>query len=421
MSYSPRRILLCAYACRPNAGSEPMVGWSAYQALRKQHAVRVLCSDSGAAAIAEAVTAGEADAEDFCWIPERFRGTGRPAVDKLLSWLNTFHFQRTLLEQGRREIQAFRPDVIHQVTIATWRVENPLAGRGIPFVWGPVGGGEELPLTFLRTFSAFSASFEVARMISGLMARHHPAVKQTARQADWIFAGNRPTADLLARLRGSSAGVEILPQVFFAEKKMQEFQPRVEKKEVPPASVQIFSGGYVEARKGMSLALQALARLKQRGYSFHYEHGGIGPERTHLIRQIEKMGLTKEAKIVQPYSGEAYQQKLRTTDVFLFPSLRESCGISLLEAMGHGCVPVVADHAGPGEIVTPECGVKIPVTRPKEFVARLSDELASLFQDAEKRRRLGAAARSRVLKKFSQSHWLERVENAYHLTTPRAG
>lgn len=81
--------------------------------------------------------------------------------------------------------------------------------------------------------------------------------------------------------------------------------------------------------------------------------------------------------------------------------------------MGHGCVPVVADHAGPGEIVTPECGIKIPVTHPAEFVDRLTEALADLFADAGRRKRLGESARRRVIEKFSRQNWLSKVEDAY--------
>ena len=408
-----RRILLCAFACRPYAGSEPMVGWSAYEALRTRHQVKVICSGSGIQAIQKAVREGQAAYEDFYFVPERWPNVGRPAIDKLTVWLNTFSFQRNLARTAAQVIRDFRPDVIHQVTIATWRAGNPLAGQGIPFVWGPVGGGEDLPAPFLSSFSGYSRFFELLRKASGYGSRHSPGVLRTARQADWIFAGNHPTAQLLKGLRGHGANLEILPVVAFPELKMQEFSPRdpsVRRKDAP---LQIFSGGYVEARKGMGLALQALVKLRARGFTFQYEHGGIGPEQSHLEGQIQREGLQDCVRFVPAYSGRAYCEKLRSTDVFLFPSLRENCGISLLEAMGHGCVPVVADHAGPGEIVTKECGVKIPLTNPKEFVERLAEELARLFQDPGRRQRLGEAARQRVLQNFSQAHWLTRVEHAY--------
>lgn len=414
MNSPPTRILLSANACRPDMGSEPMVGWSAYQALKQEYSVRVLCAGSGKAAILKAEEEGQAQGKDFCFIPERWRYTGRPVLDKLLNWLNIMDFQQQLATIGQAEASRFQPDLIHQVTIATWRVGNPLAGRGRPFVWGPLGGGEELPPGFWKIFSLYSRMFEGLRKGSGFLAQHQPGVIRTARQADWIFAGNHPTASLITRLRGHSQRMEILPVVAFSDEKLGEFVPRPPLRQKETKTIGIFSGGYVEARKGMGLALQALARLKARGFSFCYEHGGIGPETSHLRAEIKRLGLEDCVRLVEPYRGTAYREKLRKAEIFLFPSLRDNCPISLLEAMGHGCVPVVADHAGPGEIVTEHCGVKIPTYRPHDFVNQLSDQLEILFRDEKRRRGLGVAARERVLQEYSRKRWLARVSNAYH-------
>lgn len=408
-----RRVLLCASACCPNWGSEPGLGWAAYRALRQKYDVRVICSASGQSAIREACQAGEAEFKDFRFIRETSRFSGYPAIDKWICWVNFLRFQEMLNRLGRDQIKEFQPDIIHQVTIATWRSGNPLAGLGTPFVWGPLGGAEKLPFSFLREFSFYSRAFEIFRAFFGAVSRHQPLVKQTARLADYIFASNRATFELVASIRGNRTQMEILPVVFFSPEKMRRFNEPSLRSSAPGSPLQVFSGGYVEARKGIGLALQALARLKAQGFLFQYENSGIGPEKDRLERLIRKLGLVDCARFVSSYPGSAYDQKLRSTDVFLFPSLRDNCPATLLEAMGHGCVPVVADHAGPGEIVTPECGIKIPVTHPADFVDRLTNELARLFQDAEKRRRLGEAARQRVLEKFSEANWLARVENAY--------
>ncbi|MBW1992631.1 MAG: hypothetical protein JRI59_11100, partial [Deltaproteobacteria bacterium] len=41
--------------------------------------------------------------------------------------------------------------------------------------------------------------------------------------------------------------------------------------------------------------------------------------------------------------------------------------------------PVVClDHQGVGDIITPECGIKIPVTTPKKVIAGLKETIVSL-------------------------------------------
>ena len=118
----------------------------------------------------------------------------------------------------------------------------------------------------------------------------------------------------------------------------------------------------MEGRKGVALALEALARVKTKGVNFQYRVGNIGPEVGHLRRLALRLGLASEILFAPPLSGEAYQKELGATHIYLLPSFRESSGLTMMEAMLAGCVPVVADCGGPGFVVTDECGFKVPVS-----------------------------------------------------------
>lgn len=51
-----------------------------------------------------------------------------------------------------------------------------------------------------------------------------------------------------------------------------------------------------------------------------------------------------------------YWKELAASHVFLLPSLGESSGLTMMEAMLAGCAPFVADCGGPAHIVTEACG-----------------------------------------------------------------
>ena len=55
-------------------------------------------------------------------------------------------------------------------------------------------------------------------------------------------------------------------------------------------------------------------------------------------------------------------QRMRSADVFVFPSLRDNGGGVVFEALAVGTVPVVVDFGGPGDIVLPDVGYKVPLT-----------------------------------------------------------
>jgi len=62
----------------------------------------------------------------------------------------------------------------------------------------------------------------------------------------------------------------------------------------------------------------------------------------------------------------------------LFPSIRDNGAGVVFEALASGAVPVVADFGGPGDIVHPEVGYKVPLTNEGEFVAQMEKILTEL-------------------------------------------
>jgi glycosyltransferase involved in cell wall biosynthesis len=62
----------------------------------------------------------------------------------------------------------------------------------------------------------------------------------------------------------------------------------------------------------------------------------------------------------------------------VFPSLRDNGAGVVFEALASGAVPVVADFGGPGDIVHPEVGYKVPLTNESDIVSEIEQILADL-------------------------------------------
>ena len=86
----------------------------------------------------------------------------------------------------------------------------------------------------------------------------------------------------------------------------------------------------------------------------------------------------------------------RWADVFVFTSLRDTSGNVVLEALAAGVPVICLDHQGVRDMVTEDCGIKIPVTVPGEVINRLADALMTLAQDRVLWERLSAGALRRV-------------------------
>ena len=88
----------------------------------------------------------------------------------------------------------------------------------------------------------------------------------------------------------------------------------------------------------------------------------------------------------------------RAHDLLLFPSLHDSGGHVVLEALAHGLPVVCFDLGGPGSIVDESCG-RVVTTGGRsraEVLRRLTDALEELADAPQLRRRLSEGARSRV-------------------------
>ena len=77
-------------------------------------------------------------------------------------------------------------------------------------------------------------------------------------------------------------------------------------------------------------------------------------------------------------------RRLRSADVFVFPSLRDNGAGVVFEALGSGAVPIVADFGGPGDIVHQDVGYKVPLTSENDIVAQMEKILTKLAHDRDR-------------------------------------
>ncbi len=119
-----------------------------------------------------------------------------------------------------------------------------------------------------------------------------------------------------------------------------------------------------------------------------------GGNSNHVIQQhihslFEKKGL--DVTFTGPLTGEPLAQVYASTDIFVFPSLTETFGQVIQEAMASG-LPVVALRAGgPADLVQP--GDTGYLAEPGDLDI-FADQILKLVQDGALRRQMGVTART---------------------------
>jgi glycosyltransferase involved in cell wall biosynthesis len=407
------KVLVSAFACTPYAGSENYYGWSAVQCLAKDHDLWVLTSGRNRPDFDRALAKGLVPSNIRFSYANRFREWHPNRMKaKLQSWTEYRDYSRDILALARALHQSVHFDLAHHVTIATWRIPSPLWKLGIPLVWGPISGNERLSPRLYPILSPSAICFELLRTLSNLVSRNSPAVRQCARHAAHIFATNRETETLLKQLRGRASGVSLLSPAFYSQSKIEAFTAAASGRDYQ-APLRFFAGGMLEGRKGVALALSALARLKKQGLKFSYHYGGGGPEFNHVRRLADRLGL-RENVVFGHWSGAAYLKELAACHAYLLPSLRDSVGTTMMEAMLTGCAPIVADCGGPAHIVTEACGWKIPVASSSSMVDALVEVIATIDRNRELLRQKGSLAAQRIATGFSEDAYRRTVNAIYH-------
>jgi len=128
---------------------------------------------------------------------------------------------------------------------------------------------------------------------------------------------------------------------------------------------------------------------------------------------IAREGLTDRVRLIASVERSALIDFYRGHDIFCFPTVSDTYGIALLEAMSCGMAAVVSDIGGPKEIVPDGAGVRIPVVTPDQYVADCAAALADLIDRQARREELGRAARERIVQRHDWEKIGARLEEIY--------
>jgi glycosyltransferase involved in cell wall biosynthesis len=406
------RILIVGYACNPYGGSEPGVGWAAVCRIARNHDVWVLTDISNKSGWERGAVEGKIPANvKVRFLRDRSACSPNRFIAHIQSWLNYASFNRQVLQAAMAWHQEVGFDLCHQVTIAAWRMPSPLWRLPIPFVWGPIGGAGEIPRPFRSMLSPSARLFEVARDIQSLLAKRSPNFLHCIRNTAVIFAANGETMEFLKPFRPDRPLIQ-LPIASLSEEKVLKFK-RPPVKHASKQPLRLFAGGNMEGRKGVELALMALAKVDRAGIDFRYTIAGGGPEIPALKKTCTRLGLDHKVVFHQGFSGDEYLRELHESDVYFLPSFRESTPVTLLEACIAGCYAVVADTSAQGEIVRSCGGSAVPVSDMETLIQGLANAVIWCANNMSEARKVATEAAEKVAVLFGSEQYDNTVAMAY--------
>ena len=387
------RILLSAYACEPGKGSEAEVGWLWGTELEAAgHEVWVITREANRRAIEDAPTTRSKPGLHFVyydlpqWILNSKHG-GRGVHWYYALW------QWGAYRLARRLMKTARFDCVQHVTFVGLRAPSFMGRLGLPFVLGPVSGGECVPALLRKGLSNGARLRELARDAANRLVKADPTLRHGFRNAETILVATAESQALIPRAFRDKCQVQLgvgLSREYLGWTGLR-------KKSVGGGLRLLYAGRLLEW-KGVDLALRALRQMKDRDVAAIFTVVGAGAAERSLKTLAAELDISDAVRWVPWVSHAELDEHYYQHDALLFPSLRDSGGMVVLEALAHGLPVVCTDLGGPGVIVNERCG-RVVATGGRvraEIVSELTGALLELSCDRVLLHKLSRAARTRA-------------------------
>lgn len=395
--------LFIAFACEPERGSEPGVGWNTAFHASRNRPVWVI-TDSLHRNKIEAYLAKHDEQNInvvYHALPSWCQWMWKSGVS-----LNLYYYLWHLgVAKIARQLHAeHRFDVVHHVSYVRYWMPSAGGSLEIPFVWGPVGGGESAPPGFLKGCGVKGRIEETVRSLMRWIFERDPRLASCAQAADIAIACSNETAARMKRL-----GVKKLVTMSCIGMTPDESVSVPEA--APRDKVRFISVGRLLHWKGFHFGLQAFASANLDNAEFVIVGGG--PESERLKALARELNIADRVTFTGELPFRDGLEQFKRADVLVHPSLHDSGGFVLLEAM-ELCKPVIClDLGGPGLHVDSRSGFAVAASSIAQTIDNLAKAMTTLASDPELRRRLGESGRARVFSDFTWESKARKFEEIY--------
>lgn len=390
-----KRILISAYAFNPLASlqlhpGEDTMGWKMVEQISREHDVWVITHSYNREGVLEALSRGEMPGVNihFLELPSIFWKLYRIEFGQRLYY---YLWQRSAWKKAERLHQELCFDLIHHLTFGNdWIPSFMGANLPIPFIWGPIGGGQKTPRGLSKEYSLYGRVAECVRRTAQWMGRRLPTRRRCVRNAKTILVCNQETK-------------EKIPQKF--RKKVRYFPVNgIDKNDIRIKPVKmrkqkkfrVITAGRMHRLKGFELAVKAFFLFAGDKPDAEMTIIGRGPEKEHVEKLIQELNLADRVFIQDWMQRKELLKQMKRSDVFLFASFRDGGGAVVVEAMASGLPVICINTAGPGFHVKEKYGIKIQPKSTSFVIDEMAKALNKLHNNEQLRAEMGEAARIRA-------------------------
>jgi glycosyltransferase involved in cell wall biosynthesis len=301
----------------------------------------------------------------------------------LLNQLITQFCQRSML---RRLIRKQNINVIHQPIPISPRFPSALFGLGVPVVIGPLNGGMEYPAAF-RNKESWISRTTIAFL--KLFADAGNSLLPGKKRAAVVLVANERTRNALPKgIRGrviemNENGIRMTPLFVFV--------------------------GRLVDWKALDIVIRALAEVP----TAELDVVGDGPMLEIWRSLARELRVSERVHFVGRETQSQYAARLRQSVGLVLPSLYESGGAVVLEAMA-AAKPVIATRwGGPVDYLDSSCGILVGPQSYRALVTGFARAIQTMIDHPDLANAMGAAGRERAVRDFDWQGRIDRIIGIY--------
>lgn len=374
------RLLLSAFSCHPHLPSESAVGWGLANALAETHDVVVMTESSNRLLLERESTACK-----FVYVssPLRFR---RGPYASYIAW------QYAAYHVGRRLLNTHDFDVVHHVTWVNDWLPCPMAKLSAPFVWN-AGINHLTPLWLMKTLTSSARRGEYLRnaAVAGSHTLIRPDVLERARAVISVSPPEQWPQRYRAKVHEVAMGALSRVDV----ERLQKVRPRGR------GPVRVASVGRLVGWKGLNIGLSAFARFAREVADAEFWIVGDGPEYPHLALLSRQLGCADRVRFIPWLRRDDLLELYSEIDILLHPSIHETYGFVVHEAMAAGKPVVAFNIGGPRLIIQSGAGMLVDLSDEVDLPRSLSEALLLILNHYK--------AASELAKKAAREQTWDRV------------
>lgn len=403
------KILVNAYACSPEMGSEPGMGWNWCIHLAKHCELHIITEGEFKDKIERAlINLPQKENLFFYYNPvsEKIRKISWNQGD----WRFYIYYekwQKKTLEIAYKIIKVHEIDILHQLNMIGFREPGYLWKiEGIPFVWGPIGGLKQFPVAYLKGAELKMKLFNLLKnRINKWQLKYDRRVNSALRKADLLISSIPDSYQAIKKEKGFDSILIPETGTFITED--------VPTRRFYNEEFHVMWVGKFDFRKQLLLALKSLSAARNpRIFLNVYGEGSDAQERE--ARQLaEELNISQQITWHGNQPNETVQKAMREAQLFFFTSISEDTSTVVLEAISNRLPVLCFDACGFGAVINDTVGRKIPLSNPQKSIEDFARYLNMFYADRPLLEKLSFNCKS-MQRRYSWEEKAKEVVYLYH-------